>query len=287
MNKNASTSILSVIACAFVCYGQTNNIEKTNVAVSCQNTNCTETNAMTISLKEREVIEEYIARVPETILSETENVGAYIDAICGRISKVQDAPTRYHYYRAFMDKACTVRFEKIGESVPLERSDLGSDFYRYDRNREVARLEAFARGYLSRVAEQIWSYLWTEPIPAPGVEQFEPYFKLITKLQSEERRLGRWRISIVETKVDELESLILFTYLHDSRKTPDPQDRAAVEARFKQVVGRPIRSAEQYKADARRRTEANIREHRKLEEENRKAQEFQKKFNKEHNIDVK
>ena len=110
-------------------------------------------------------------------------------------------------------------------------------------------------------------------MPAPGVEQFEPYFKLITKLQSEERRLGRGRISLVETKVNVLERLILFTYLHDSRKTPDPQDRAAVEARFREVVGRPIRSAEQYNADARRRTEANIREHRKQEETKRRTVE--------------
>ena len=170
--------------------------------------------------------------------------------------------------------------------VPSDRSELNSALYRYDRQQEVEELRSRAWGCLSRVAEQIWTYLWTEPIPAPGVEQFEPYFKLITKLQSEERRLGRGRISLVETKVNVLERLILFTYLHDSRKTPDPQDHAAVEARFKEVVGRPIRSAEQYKADARRRTEANIREHRKQEEENRKALEFQRKFNKEHNVNV-
>ena len=287
MKNNSRNTILVVSACVFACCGQPDSNEKTNVVISCEDTNCTAVSDMVIPLKDDNEIEEFIARVPDMILSEKENVGAYIDATCDRIAKVQNAATRYRYFRAFMDKACTVRFEKIGESVPSERPDLESDFYRYDRKMEIARLEGSARGHLSRVAEQIWTYLWTEPIPAPGIEQFEPYFKLITKLQSEERRLGRGRISLVETKVNVLERLILFTYLHDSRKTPDPQDRAAVEARFKQVVGRPIRSAEQYKADARRRTEANIREHRKQEESNRKALEFQRRFNKEHNIDVK
>ena len=232
-------------------------------------------------------IEDAIARAPKMMLSRTEDVGSYIDKTCESIAKLSDAMMRYRYYRAFMERACATHFETIDSMVPSDRPELNSALYRYDRQQEVEELRSRAWGCLSRVAEQIWTYLWTEPIPAPGVEQFEPYFKLITKLQSEGRRLGRGRISLVETKVNVLERLILFTYLHDSRKTPDPQDHAAVEARFKEVVGRPIRSAEQYKADARRRTEANIREHRKQEEENRKALEFQKRFNKEHNIDVK
>ena len=67
---------------------------------------------------------------------------------------------------------------------------------------------------------------------------------------------------------------------------PDAQDLAAFKVRFKEVAGRPIRSAEQYKTDARRRTEANIREHRKQEEINRKALEYQRRFNREHNVRV-
>ena len=81
-----------------------------------------------------------------------------------------------------------------------------------------------------------------------------------------------------------MEYLFNFVYLRDSRKALDPQDRAAVEARFKQVVGRPIRSAEQYEADSRRRMEENIKEHQKQQEANRRALEFQRKYNREHNI---
>ena len=66
--------------------------------------------------------------------------------------------------------------------------------------------------------------------------------------------------------------------------TPDPQDIAVFKARFKQVIGRPIRSAEQYKADARRRTEETIKEHQKQQEANRRALELQKKYKMEHNI---
>jgi len=275
MKNNLSNAILVVSACVFACCGQLDSNGKANVVISCENTNYTATNDMVMPVKDENTIEECIARVTDMILSEKENVGAYIDATCDRIAKVKNAATRYRYFREFMDKACMVRFEKIEESVPIERPDLESDFYRYDRKREVARLEGFARGHLSRVAEQIWNYLWTEPIPAPGVEQFEPYFKLITKLQSEEQRLGRLQISIVETKVNELERLILFTYLHDSRKKPDSQDRAAVETRFRQVVGRPIRSAEQYEADSRRRVMKNIKEQKDREEARRKRQERQ------------
>ena len=87
--------------------------------------------------------------------------------------------------------------------------------------------------------------------------------------------------------MDQVERLFNFTHLkvlEVVRANPDPQDRAAVEARFKQVVGRSIRSAEQYKADARRRTEENIKEHQKQQEANRRALEFRKKYNREHNI---
>ena len=50
------------------------------------------------------------------------------------------------------------------------------------------------------------------------------------------------------------------------KAVPDPQDVAVFKARFRQVVGRPIRSAEQYKADSRRRMEENIKEHQKQQE---------------------
>ena len=291
MRNNSRNTILVVSACVFACCGQPDSNGKTNVVISCEDTNCTAVSDMVIPLKDDNEIEEFIARVPDMILSEKENVGAYIDATCDRIAKVQNAATRYRYFRAFMDKACTVRFEKIGESVPSERPDLESAFYRYDRKMEIARLESFGYNHLARVADQIFDYLLvSQPVPAPCTELFEPYFKFIEKMESEERRVGRKRQSLCGRTIDQVEYLFNFVYfkvMEAANAIPEQQDVAAFKARFKQVVGRPIRSAEEYMADSRRRTEANIREHRKQEEEKRKALEFQRRFNKEHNIDVK
>ena len=88
--------------------------------------------------------------------------------------------------------------------------------------------------------------------------------------------------------IDQVESYFLsyLRFMKNIRETPDQNDLTAVEARFKQVVGRPIRSAEQYREDARRRTEETIKEHQKQQEANRRALEFQKKYNREHNINV-
>lgn len=288
--KNLVNTILAVSACVLACSGEPDN-DKTNVVVVGGNTKDVVTNDLTWALKERTEIEEAIARAPEMMFPEAANVGSYIDATCDRIVKVQEASIRYRYFRAFMDKACTVRFEKIGESVPSERPDLESAFYRYDRKMEIARLESFGYNHLARVADQIFDYLLvSQPVPAPCTELFEPYFKFIEKMESEERRVGRKRQSLCGRTIDQVEYLFNFVYfkvMEAANAIPEQQDVAAFKARFKQVVGRPIRSAEEYMADSRRRTEANIREHRKQEEENRKALEFQKRFNKEHNIDVK
>jgi hypothetical protein len=67
-----------------------------------------------------------------------------------------------------------------------------------------------------------------------------------------------------------MERHFLFTYLPYGRGKTDTQNRTAVEARFKQMVGRPIRSAEQYEADARRRVEENLKGQRKQEESNQR-----------------
>ena len=114
------------------------------------------------------------------------------------------------------------------------------------------------------------------PVPAPGIELFEPYFKVIEKLKSEELIEGREQMSLCRQSVDQVERLFNFTHLkvlEVAEVKPDPQDRAAVEARFKQVVGRPIRSVEQYEVDSRRRVMKNIQEQQEREEVKRKRQE--------------
>ena len=274
--KNLVNTILAVSACVLACSGEPDN-DKTNVVVVGRNTKDVVTNDLTWALKERTEIEEAIARAPEMMFPEAANVGSYIDATCDRIVKVQEASIRYRYFRAFMDKACTVRFEKIGESVPSERPDLESAFYRYDRKMEIARLESFGYNHLARVADQIFDYLLvSQPVPAPCTELFEPYFKVIEKLKSEELIEGREQMSLCRQSVDQVERLFNFTHLkvlEVAEVKPDPQDRAAVEARFKQVVGRPIRSVEQYEVDSRRRVMKNIQEQQEREEVKRKRQE--------------
>ena len=290
--KNLVYTILALSACVLACCGQPENVE-TNVLVVGGNAKDVGTNALTRALDERREIEEAIARAPEMMFPEAENAGSYIDATCDRIAKVQDAAMRYRYFRAFMDKACTVRFEKIGESVPSERPDLESDFYRYDRKMEIARLESFGHDHLQAVADKIFDYLLMfQPAPAPCSELFEPYFKFIEKMENEERRVGYKRQSLCGRAIDHVEhhfNFVYFKVMDAVNAIPDQQDVVAFKARFKQVVGRPIRSAEQYKADARRRREACIKAHKKHEEANRRAAECQKqkRFNKEHNIDVK
>ena len=238
-------------------------------------------------------IKDAIARAPEMMLSRTEDVGSYIDKTCEAIAKLSDATTRYRYYRAFMERACATHFETIDSMVPSDRPELNSALYRYDRQQEVEVLRSRAWGCLSRVADQIFTYLLvSQPVPAPCTELFEPYFKFVEKMESEERRVGRKRQSLCRRAIDQVEyqfNFVYFKVMDAANAIPNQQDVVAFKARFKQVVDRPIRSAEQYKVDSRRRMEANIREHRKHEEANRRAAEYQKQkqFNKEHNIDAR
>ena len=245
-----------------------------------------------------------IAQAPAMMLSQTDDVGVYIRQTCEEISKLPDANTRYRCFRKFMESACKVSLENVEDMVPLQliempeveesrrehlRKVLQS---RVSRSREmkIASIRGCALERLRLMADQIYGRLLLEmPLPAPSVEQLEPYFKLIEKLQEEERRQGRSPESLCASAIDQVERFFLGyqRFMKNIQNTPDQKDLIAVEARFKKVVGRPIRSAEQYKADSRRRTEANIREHRKQEEANRRAAEYQKQFNKEDNIDVK
>ena len=257
------------------------------------------TNASTM---DKSQIERLIALAPIMMLSQTNNVGDYMEQVCKSIVKCPDAQMRYRYFRRLMESACTVDITSIEDWVPQEKielpkengpwSGLSRDHARereiWNRKYKISSIRGECVGRLRRMAEKISDCLLMEtPVPAPGIELFEPYFKLIEKLKGEERREGREKMSLCGQTVDHVERLFNFTHLkvlEVVETKPDLRDRAAVEARFKQVVGRPIRSAEQYNADARRRTVRNIKEHQKQQEANRRAREYQRKYNREHSI---
>jgi hypothetical protein len=173
------------------------------------------------------------------------------------------------HLRMFMDKACTTQLEKIDGMVPLKRPELKSTVYSCDRQYEIECRQARSLDCLAKVAEDIWQYFFfVEPTPAPGEELFYPWFKLIEKLKADELRRGLKPMSLCEHTINLMERHFLFTYLPYGRGKTDAQNRTVVEARFKQVVGSPIRSAEQYEADARRRVEENLKGQRKQEKSN-------------------
>lgn len=237
-------------------------------------------NARTDISEEEKEIEKMISLAPEHVLSLTNDVRVYREQVCRRISKVPDAQTRYRYFRELMESACRVSFERVEDAVQQDQNQES-----WVRARKTANLRLGAYYRLEGFAEEIWLNLFAyEQTLPPGGDLFEPWFMLIKKLKSEGKRQGNVVLRMLEANVNRVESLYLFIYLRDPRRISDEQDRAAVEARFKQVVGRPIRSAEQYKADARQRTEGNIKEHQKQQETNRRALEFQRKYNREHNI---
>lgn len=251
-----------------------------------------------------EEIDKAIAQAPAMMLSQTDNVGDYIRQTCGKIAKLPDTKLRHRCFRKLMESACKVKLEHVEDMVPMQPITMPEveEFRRENlrrvlqqracwfREQKIASIKGDALGRLRLMADQIFDYhLVVQPVPAPCTELFEPYFKLIEKYKEVERTERRESMSLCGDAIDQVEYLYNFIYFKTMRvtgATPDAQDLTVFEARFKQVVGRPVRSAEQYNADARRRTEANIREHRKHEEENRRAIEYQKRFNKEHNINV-
>ena len=224
------------------------------------------------SVEAREV-EQFIALAPAMMLSQTNNVGEYIAKTCEKISKVSDAQARYGYFRKLMKSACRVDIGSVEGMVSIEKIEMPNvdDLWKPSvrtleeraqrkRERRIAGIEGRVRGRLESLADKIFAYLLTEPpLPAPSAELLEPYFKLIEKLREEERREGRKPMSLSGHVINQVEYLFTFIYLEslDAVKVkPDSKDLVAFNARFKQVVGRPIRSAEQYEADARRRREA-------------------------------
>ena len=252
-----------------------------------------------------EEIDKAIAQAPAMMLSQTDDVGAYIRRTCEMIAKLPDAQDRYRHFRKLMANAYKVKLENVEDMVPLQPITMPEvDEFRKEnlrrmlqqracwfREQKIASIKGDALGRLRLMADQIFDcHLVGQPVPAPCTELFEPYFKLIEKYQEVERTERRESMSLCGDAIDQVEYLYNFIYFKTMRvtdATPDAQDITAFEARFKQVTGRSVRSAEQYEADSRRRVEENIKEHRKQQEINRRALEFQKKYNEEHNNNVK
>ena len=251
---------------------------------------------------EAKEIDRLIALAPGMMLSETNNVRNYLEQVCAKIAECSDMQMRYRYFRDLMANACRVNLGSVERLVPVEKIEMPNvdDQWKpsirtlekraeWKRAQKIASIRGDALSRLRLMADQIYGCLLLEmPLPAPSAEQLEPYFKLIEKLQEEERRQERSPGSLCDHAIDQVESYFLsyLRFMKNIRETPDQNDLTAVEARFKQVVGRPIRSAEQYREDARRRTEETIKEHQRQQEANRRALEFQKKYNREHNINV-
>ena len=281
MTTNLTTATLIAAICV-LSHGEQSGACETNLHASCGNSGGEMANAWSEASREMQEVREIIAHAPDMLLRETNKRRYGIRDTCEKISRCPDVPTRHRLFRELMASACQIRFDKIADLVPvdfnIQTNSQGERIHTLNertREWEVARLLGNAYGQLDCLADMIWNYLWTEQTPAPGVEQFEPYFKLIEKLQEEERRVGVGRrpLSRCVQKINNLERLFLFTYLRDPHGDPDPQDRAAVEARFRQIVGRPIRTPEQYMTDSRRRVEETIREEKEREEANRRRLE--------------
>lgn len=98
-------------------------------------------------------------------------------------------------------------------------------------------------------------------------------------MKAEKRRLGDGPLPYLDDRIRHLEYLFNFIYPGCPRTILSPHDCAAFEARFKQVVGRPIRSAEQYREDARRRVEALQKARDKEKEDLRKGKVIQESAN--------
>lgn len=240
---------------------------------------------------EAKEIDRLIALAPGMMLSETNNVRNYLEQVCAKIAECSDMQMRYRYFRDLMTNACRVNLGSVERLVPVEKIEMPNvdDLWKpsirtlekraaWKREQKIASIRGDALSRLRLMADQIYGCLLLEmPLPAPSAEQLEPYFKLIEKLQEEERRQERSPGSLCDHAIDQVESYFLsyLRFMKNIRETPDQDDLAAVEARFKQVVGRPIRSAEQYRADARRKVEALQKARGKVKEDLRKGKAIQ------------
>ena len=268
MRHSLTRTVLLASVCIFA-HGAIRAWCETNETASGENTNET---TWTVSKEGRE-IEESIAKAPEVILSLTNDVREYTAMICEKIKKSPIPETRYRYFRKLMESACGVDFETIEKNVPEEKVEQPRWFSGPGDRREyeIARQLGELDGQLRELANDISDALALSSVPAPCVELFEPYFKLIERLKAEEQWLGKSKSlcfikKYIQEKIESVAGHIEFrfrrvysVYSQPLRTPPDPQDLALCKARFKQVVGRPMRSAEEYRADSRRRMDEIIR----------------------------
>ncbi|MBQ7190753.1 MAG: hypothetical protein IJR99_15190 [Kiritimatiellae bacterium] len=231
--------------------------------------------AACVTVQEEREIKEAIAKAPEMVLSQTNSVREYTAAIWEKIKKCPAPETRYRYLRRLMESACRVDFAEVEDLIPKDKDykkiRLGLGFYTC-REEEVVYLLVNAYDRLMDFAEGIWEKIAFAHASVPCVEQFEPFFMLIAKLKSEKKRLGTSPLvtkymsvylevdsDYVEFVANRIERRFHFTYLQNLCESPDLQDIARFKERFRQVVGRPIRTEEEYRADSRRKVEDFIR----------------------------
>ena len=255
-------------------YSFTKTVLLASVCVTAHGANpalcATNDTAACVTVQEEREIEEAIAKAPEMMLPQTNSVWEYASMVCEKIKKCPAPETRYRYFRKLMESACQVDFAKIRDSVPEEEVEMPpwwSGVWLTRKDKIADRLTDTYRR-LRELVYVIWKNLALSRTPAPFVEQFEPYFKLIEKLRFEEKRL-EMRLPLMKTVpkyADTVADLIEFRirssclhHLRDLCESPDPQDLGRFAESFRQVVGRPIRIEEQFNIDSRRRMENIIK----------------------------
>ena len=174
-----------------------------------------------------EEIDKAIAQAPAMMLSQTDDVGAYIRRTCEMIAKLPDAQDRYRHFRKLMANAYKVKLENVEDMVPLQPITMPEvDEFRKEnlrrvlqqracwfREQKIASIKGDALGRLRLMADQIFDcHLVGQPVPAPCTELFEPYFKLIEKYQEVERTERRESMSLCGDAIDQVEYLYNFIY---------------------------------------------------------------------------
>lgn len=172
--------------------------------------------------------------IPEMMVREASIAGAYVKEMCDRIAKLDDAKTRTSLYLELVQKAVQTRFEKIGNPCAgdcLSKNEI------HVHDTEICLSNAHAM--LVNIVDEVWMRLYLDD--APGEILFSPWFDVIEKLKAEEQRLGRGDTDLFKARVGQVERLFNLFYLQDRRHAPNPEERIRIEARFLQVVGRPLR----------------------------------------------
>ena len=190
--------------------------------------------------------------------------------ICEKISQLEDEGDQRRYFKRLLDAAYSVHFEDYGD---VDAKD-------FDERQRVLNRLGYAYLGLESLSMAVWTHFWTRK--ASQRDQFYPLFMYVEKMKVESERrhvqndLYSGGLSVIERIYN----------VNVKLGSNAPDDFAWVRENFERLAGRPIRTAEQYEADSRRRMGENIKEHQKQQETNRRTLEFQKKYNIEHNIKV-